>query len=99
MTEQEKWENYNKWRFREEYRKELKKTHPDLAELYGMRNGLHSHIRELELTILDYNEEDDADEIEELKAEVEFFEKVHKHIAKECDELFEKYGVEDKCEL
>ena len=97
MTDKEKWENYNKWRFREGFRKKLRKTHPDLAELYGMRTGLYYHVLDLKNT-LEYTETDDADEIEELKSDIEFFEKVHNHIAKECDELFEKYGVSDKCE-
>lgn len=95
MTDTEKWNNYNKWREREEYRKELRKTHPDLAELYGMRNGLHYRVQGLLDDILDYDEERDADEIEMLKTDIEFFEKVEKHIAKECDELFKKYGEEE----
>ena len=100
MTEQEKWANYNKWRDKEEYRKELRKTHPDLAELYGMRNGLYYHIQGLQDTLDEYETFDSiyhesSEDIEEVKGDIEFFEKIYKHIAKECDELFEKYGVKE----
>ena len=96
MTEEQK-KNYERYWREVEYRRELHKKHPDLAELFTMRNYISSLQDEFQ-EALDENPDDNMiydkwrDDIED---DVEMLGKVYHHLDKEVKELFAKYGEEE----
>lgn len=96
MTEEQK-KNYERYWREIEYRRELHKRHPDLAELFTMRSYISALQDEFQ-EVLDEHPEDNMihgkwrDDIED---DVEMLGKVYHHLDKEVKELFAKYGEEE----
>ena len=100
MTAEEiKWKNYNEWLRKREFRKKLAKCYPDLGELAEMRHGIADMLTEVKgaMSRLPADTKEDDDEYLTLKTNKVLLTKVFNHINKDAQELFERYGVEDKC--
>jgi hypothetical protein len=101
MTKEQMWENHRVWNEKREFRKKLMKCYPDLGELCEMRHNVSEMInsisRDIDRLIKDDVSEED-DELYTLKDNKKTLTKVYKYIDKDAQKLFEKYGVEDKCQ-
>ena len=99
MTEAEKWKNYNEWKRKREFRKKLAKCYPDLGELTEMRHGIAEMIISVTNEINQLKDEvyEEDDELCTLKCNKVLLTKVFYQLDKDTKELFERYGVEDKC--
>lgn len=100
MTETDiRWQRINEWHRKQEFRKKLKKLYPDLGELCEMRHGISEMIVQIkgQLSRLPADIREDDDEYYTLKCNKALLTQVYNRLNKEAKELFEAYGVEDKC--
>lgn len=99
MTEAEKWKNYNEWKRKREFRKKLAKCYPDLGELAEMRHGIAEMLATVKSDLANLPDDirEGDDEYYTLKYNKVLLTKVLGQLDKDAKELFERYGVEDKC--